>query len=273
VTLAVPHTKLEVYTRERPAELHRTPLAETRYLAFNMNRPALADPRVRQALAAAIDRQKIVDRVLLGGQLAARTFVPPVLRAGGGAGSESQPHLHAFAPTEARRLFFEAGYGPGRAFPKLELSAWSRSQAPVLEAIQAMWRETLGIETTIAIREAKVHLAALRGADYDIAFVTTLLDVLDPVALLDGFTTGAADNFPHWRDSEYDAAIARAGKGATREALWTELDTAETRLLTAAPVTPIYFNVRNYLLSPRVQGWQEDALWTRYYLNLTIHEN
>jgi hypothetical protein len=37
--------------------------------------------------------------------------------------------------------------------PRFELTAWSPSQVAVLEALQAMWREHLGIEVTIAIRE------------------------------------------------------------------------------------------------------------------------
>jgi oligopeptide transport system substrate-binding protein len=48
VTLSVPSTKIEPYTRDRPAEFHRAPAAETRFLAFNTTRPALADARVRR---------------------------------------------------------------------------------------------------------------------------------------------------------------------------------------------------------------------------------
>ena len=43
--------------------------------------------------------------------------------------------------------------------------------------------------------------------------------------------------------------------------------------LDAAPVAPLYFNARNWLMSPRVHGWQEDALWTRSYLNIYLDEN
>lgn len=76
VTMSVPFTKIEPYQRDRPAEIHRAPLAETRYLSFNTQRPPLNDARVRRALALAIDRQKIVERITRGGQTPAKNFCP-----------------------------------------------------------------------------------------------------------------------------------------------------------------------------------------------------
>jgi hypothetical protein len=36
---------------------------------------------------------------------------------------------------------------------------------------------------------------------------------------------------------------------------------------------PLYFNAKNFLLRPDVGGWQEDALWTRFYKNVGLQEN
>ena len=228
VTMSVPVTKIATYARERPAELQRTPLAETRYLAFNTTRPPLDDPAFRRALSDAIDREKIVDRVLLGGQQAARSFIPPALAPSPVVPTESAPKLF-----------------PNVGTIRLELTGWS--QTPVLEAIQAMWREKLGLNVTIALRDAKVHVAALRAGAYDIGFITEIPDVADPALVLAQFTTGAPGNYPHWSDARYDAAPS------------------EALLLASAPVAPLYFNTKNWLKSPRVQGWREDPFWTRDY--------
>ena len=280
VTMAVPQTKLEVYAQERPAELHRAPVAETRFLTFNTRRTALADTRVRQALSLAIDRTRIVERVMRGGQEPAWRFVPPALRASDqpaahsltASASASTPTSVRDDPTEARRLLAAAGFPEGKGFPRLELTAWSASQSVVLEAIQAMWRQELGIEIAVGIREAKVHLAALHSGDYDISFVTTtaLLDVADPFALLANFTAGADNNFPHWRSPEFDALLAEAAAQPDATAQSALLLRAETTLLDAMPIAPLYFNTRNWLMSPRVQGWQEDAFWTRDYTTLRL---
>jgi oligopeptide transport system substrate-binding protein len=272
VTVAIPTTKIAVYAREHSAELHRAPTAETRYLSFNLRRPALSDARVRRALTLAIDRRRIVERITLGGQEPAWRFLPPQLRAPSAAALVS-PLRDDFA--EAKRLLAEAGFPDGKNFPRLELTAWSPSQTPVLEALQAMWREALGINVSVAIREAKVHLTALATGDYDIAFATTLalLDVEDPAALFATFSTNAPDNFSHWSDAAFDRLVADALIARDPVAQSTQLLGAEKLLLDSAPVAPIYFNSRTWLMSPRVRGWQEDSLWRRSYLDLEVVEN
>jgi len=274
VTMTVPFTKLEPYAHEHPDELHRASIAETRFLSFNTQRPPLGDARVRRALSFALDRARLVERVTRGGQRPAVNFLPPALAIGRdgsprspelGAsnaaatdGSESRPH-----PVEARALLAAAGFAEGKNFPRLTLTAWSPSQTPVLEAIQAMWRQELGLDAAIAIREARVQLAALVSGDYDIAFATTapLLDVADPVALLENFSGASLDNYPRWHSAEFDRALAEG-----------DVAGAERLLLAAAPVAPLYFNTHNWLMSPRVQGWQEDALWSRSYLHVYLDE-
>ncbi len=270
VTMDVPRTKLDTYARDRPAELHRVPLAETRFLTFNTQRPPLTDARVRRALSLAIDRRKIVERVILGGQEPTAHLVPPSLLQGGDGspsrpgfvesnagtqdGSESRPHL-----AEARRLLAAAGFADGKSFPKLELSAWSHSQTPVLEAIQQMWKQELGIEVSLAVRDAKVHVSALIHGDYDIGFMTAIPDVADAADLLACFANGSPENYPHWVDADFSRALATGDHAA-----------AEQRLLESAAIAPLYFNTHHWLQSPRVHGWREDALWTRFYPGVSI---
>ncbi len=263
VTMSVPFTKIEPYQRDRPAEFHRAPLAETRYLSFNTQRPPLNDVRVRRALSLAINRPQIVERITKGGQTPSTEFLPipldaPLPR----EPSAWEPRLD---PVEAKRLFAEAGFADPKKFPRFEVTAWSPSQTPVLEAVQAMWREHLGIEVSIAIREAKVHLAALAAGNYDIGFVTTLIDVPDAASVLSDFITGAPGNYPHWSDPAYDqllADLAATAAPATRANLQAR---ADEDLLRAAIVAPLYRNTRTWLMSRRVQNWREDSLWARDY--------
>ncbi len=253
-TMAIPFSKVPVYTRERPAELHRAPMIETRCLAFNPQRPALNRDTCR-ALSLAIDRTKIVERVLQGGQIAATGFVPPQLR----PGAPPPPGSTAHDPAAARLLLAQAGFPGGRGFPKLELSGWTQSQ--VLEAIQQMWHEKLGIEIAIVVREAKVYLDALRTGDFDIAFATFIPDVADPAAMLADFTGGAPLNYPRWNDRAFDTALA-AGR----------LLDAEELLLEAGVIAPLYFNTKIWRMSPRLRGWQEDGLWGRCYQGIYFDE-
>jgi oligopeptide transport system substrate-binding protein len=271
VTMAVPFSKLATYTREHPEELHRLPMAETRYLTFNTARPPLNDPRVRRALSLALSRSQLVR---LGGYEPADRMVPPLLRDGADATPEvkSAPlpdgaPAAAGDPNPARQLLAAAGFPGGRAFPTLDLSTWARSD--LLEAIQQQWRQVLGIQVTLTVREARVHLAALRSGRYDIGFMSAIPDVADAWNLLQNFTTGAPANYPHWSDPDYDAAVAQVARtdGPDRA---EALAAAESRLAAAMPVAPLYYYTKHWLMRPAVQGWREDPLWTRYYLDLQL---
>jgi oligopeptide transport system substrate-binding protein len=88
--------------------------------------------------------------------------------------------------------------------------------------------------------------------------------------MLEEFVSGAPGNYPHWSDERFDQLIEQAKTSfdpGRREQL---LLSAEDRLLEESPLTPLYFNARNWLMSSRVRGWQSDALWTRFYLNVEL---
>jgi oligopeptide transport system substrate-binding protein len=266
ITMSVPTTKLEPYARERPTELHRAPLAETRYLTFNTSRAPLNDVRVRRALALSIDRKQLTERVLRGGQEPARHFVSSILL----PPEKSNAPAPESDPTEARKLLAAAGYPEGKGFPRLELASWPIG-TPILESIQDAWKKELGIDVALVTREAKVHLASLRDGQYDIGFITAIPDIADAGNLLAEFVTAAPSNYPRWSDHGFDQAMRAAARDPAMRS--THLRQAEERLLQEVPVFPLYFNAKNWLMSSRVRGWQYDALWTRFYLNVELTKN
>ena len=182
-----------------------------------------------------------------------------------------EPPKSAIVTTDgqlARSLLREAGFPDGSGFPRLELSTWVNS--PVTEAIQQMWKKELGIEVGLNLRDAKVHVTALREGNYDVGLITAIPDVLDAANILQDFTTAAPGNYPHWSDAQYDAAMSDAVLASDALTRANHLVRAEARLNEECPLTPLYFNAKNWLMSSRVRGWQHDALWTRFYLNVEI---
>ena len=270
VTMAVPFSKLDPYRIEHRNELHHAPLAETRYLAFNTTRAPLNDVRVRRALSLALDRAKLVDRVVHGGQEPAYRLVPAALRDGDDRETRLGGEIRE-DPAAARQLLSDAGFPGGRGFPRLELSSFVNT--PVTEAIQAMWKTELGIDVALVTREARVHVAALREGRYDIGFITAIPDVADAANLLGDFTTGSPANYPHWSDARYDELITRAAHTPDAALQAGRLREAEARLLAECPLAPLYFNATNWLMRPAVRGWHQDPLWTRFYQDVYLHED
>ena len=103
-------------------------------------------------------------------------------------------------------------------------------------------------------------------SEEEIAAVTRVLrsgwvaDYDDPISFLGLFTKDSAQNFTGWSDPAYDRALYEAARTPDRAARHALLRDAETRLLEAAPILPLYINTHVYLLHPSVQGWHPTLL-------------
>jgi len=217
---------------------------------------------VRRALSLAISRDKLVARVLQGGQQPALRFLPPFFREVPGSAAATSDFA-ADAAT-ARQLLSEAGFAGGSNFPNLEVTSWVNN--PALEAIQEMWRQELSLDIRIVVRDAKVHVAALQSGAYDIGFITAIPDAADPLNLLEHFRSDSPENYPRWTSARYDALLAEAE--ASRQPGFL-IAAAETLLASECPVAPLYYNTQNWLMNSRVKNWRADPFWTRDYTAVT----
>ncbi|HQU09807.1 MAG TPA: hypothetical protein PLV25_07600 [Opitutales bacterium] len=78
----------------------------------------------------------------------------------------------------------------------------------------------------------------------------------DPLAFLEIWTTFAANNLTGWSNAQYDAYIEEASQIIAPDQRLALLAKAEGLLLAQAPVIPVFWYTRTYLMDPRVQGWQ-----------------
>jgi oligopeptide transport system substrate-binding protein len=138
-------------------ELYIAPRLCTYFYGFNTTKPPLDNVLVRKALSYAIDRQKLIDTVLKGGQAPAWSLACPGIF-GNVAGSADFPGI-TFDPEMARDLLAEAGYAGGEGWPDVTLMFnTSEGHQRIAEFIQAGWMEHLGIAVTLANQEFKVYL-------------------------------------------------------------------------------------------------------------------
>ncbi|HUG46613.1 MAG TPA: peptide ABC transporter substrate-binding protein [Sphingomicrobium sp.] len=259
VTSTVSPDRIPSFRKTMPEQLRIDPYLGSYFFRLNVTRKPFDDPRVREALNLAVDRQLLVDRVTQGGQAPATGFTPN--------GLDDYPPLDRvrFNPERARQLLAEAGYPGGRGFPKSEiLINTSEAHRKVAEAIQAMWRQNLGIDVGIYNQEWKVYLDSQSNLDYDISRAGWIGDYPHAMTFLEIFTTGNGNNDTGWSNSTYDSLIQEAQASDPEKRLQL-LRQAETILLEELPVVPIYWYTRTYLLDERVEGWHPTLLDNRPY--------
>jgi oligopeptide transport system substrate-binding protein len=248
-------SRVEAYRRDSPALLRVDPYLATYFYRINTQRPFLSDPRVRRALALAVDRRAIVEKLLRGGQAPADAFTPP------GMAGYAPGVLLTTDFAAARALLAAAGHPNGAGLPTFQLSLNnSENHRLVAEAVQQGWLRELGVRVELHNQENKTMLAARRTGDYELMRADWVADYPDPSSFLQVWRGDSGNNYTGWSDSGYDAAMFAADRTsdpAERRELWRK---AEATMLDAAPIIPIYFYTHVFLIRPSVHGWYPTLL-------------
>jgi oligopeptide transport system substrate-binding protein len=255
VTYVLPFGKVDAYRRNSPQLLRTDPYLNTYFFRLNVRQSPLSNERVRRALALAVDRTAIVEKILRGGQVPATALTPP------GMGGYTPPPGIASDLAAARVLLAEAGFPEGRGLPALEmLYNTSTNHRLIAEAVQEMWRRGLGIEVKLLNQEFKVVLSERRAGRFQILLSDWVGDYLDPTTFLDLWRSDSGNNHTGWANPDYDALLFAAARTADPAARAVQLQRAESLMLAATPVIPLYYNTHLFLVQPSVRGWHPTLL-------------
>jgi oligopeptide transport system substrate-binding protein len=250
LTYDVPPAKIAGYQTQAADQLRLDPLLRTYYLNFNTTKPPLNNPKVRRALGLAVDRETIARTVLNHAWRPAPAFTPPDC----GGYTASAGMTTDFAA--ARQLLAEAGFPEGKGIPSLPVQVLNDGKQPkIAEALQAMWQRELGVRITIEPYEQKIWLQNQQSMTHTLAMLGWVADFPDPVTFLDILHTGNGNNWTGWSNAEYDRLLDTAAVTADAKARLALFQKAEALLLNEAPVAPLLYGARTYLIHPSVKNW------------------
>ncbi|MDE0348331.1 MAG: peptide ABC transporter substrate-binding protein [Gammaproteobacteria bacterium] len=241
------------WVREHLADhLRLTPLVSIMYLVFNVTKPPFDNPRVREALGIAIDRELLTARVMQSDEVPSPSLVPPMV-----PGYTSAVTVAEERPTRlerARRLLAEAGYGPGNPLTVTLRYISGVESKRVQVAISAMWKD-IGVATTLHHTELKSHFADLRQGDFEVAQAGWFGEN-NPEHYLNLLVSDTGDvNYGRFASGAFDALMDRAHAEADLERRLELLREAEAIGLAEHPVTPLYAVTIRGLVNPRIGGW------------------
>lgn len=159
---SVPITKISEVLEERIGDfeskppkyiLKSEPELTTVYLEMNMETPILKNKKVRQALNFAINRQKLVEKILKNqayeiGKFGITPPLPKIFNEYDFEGIEDISYV--YNPQRAKELLAEAGYPEGKNFPSLEMQFKAGSTDYLIASeIQSQLRSVLNINIDI----------------------------------------------------------------------------------------------------------------------------
>ena len=271
-TSTVPGESFEQVREELGDQLRVAPYLGVYYYGYNLTKPPFKDaPQLRQALSMAVDREQLVEKVTRRGELPAYSWVPPYM-------PDYESPQASFAALDqdernqiARRLYKEAGYSEENPLQiELRYNTNDFNQRVAL-AVQAMWSEVLGVETTLVNEEFRVLLANMREREVTQVFRSSWTgDYDDAHTFLSVLGTGFAANMPAYSSEQYDSLMQRAADETDPERRRLYLEEAERVMLADHPTIPIYFYVSKHLISPEVDGWGDNVLDYHYSRHLSF---
>jgi oligopeptide transport system substrate-binding protein len=272
LSYSVPASQFGWIRENLPGELHVSPQLSIYYYGFNLTQPPFkGNPGLRRALSLVIDRKRLTTAVTGLGEAPAYSWVPP-----GVANYTPQQFDYAGRSyeervAEARELYRRSGYSSERPL-EVEIRYNSGDVHNRLAvAIAAMWKDALGIETTLYAEEFRALLQTIQARKETQVFRSSWVgDYNDAFTFAQLHQSSFGINLTGYSNPAYDALLDEAMRTADPVRRRSLLEEAERLVLADHPVLPLYFYVNKHLVKPYVTGWSDNLMNVHYSKDLRL---
>lgn len=240
-------------------DFYHMPILGTYMYLFNTTKKPFDDVRVRQALAMAIDREQITDRVLRSGVVPSNRIIPPVIEDFQSLVSDETPLEQRVA--KAKSLLAEAGYSDLSTFPRFTIRYNTNDgHHRVAQSIQQMWKKYLGIDVSLENSEWKVFLKEQTAGNFEVCRQGWIGDFPDPATFLEIFLSTSENNHSKWKNKEFDQIVNSAITVQDDTERFKQLAKAEKLLAEQAPGFGLYHYAYFSLMRPEVKGFKPNKM-------------
>ena len=242
------------------------------YLAMNLDRAPFNDPRVRRAVAHAIDRTPIVKLVYQGLASAATGPLPP------STWGQAPVTPYATDPDRARALLEEAGYDHALR-PKLYVMSTPRIYMPAPEEVARIIQGHLhevGIDVELVVNPIGEHLRATGNGEHDLCLRGWSADNRDPDNFLYVLFAGenavppSASNVAFVRDARLSGLLRWAQETSSRPEREQFYREAQYILHETVPWVPLAHAEIRVALRRRVAGLDVDPSGILYFQRVIV---
>jgi oligopeptide transport system substrate-binding protein len=236
----------------------RRPMISLRFYGFNTRQRPLDDRRVRQAILYALNREAIIEEVLLGRFALARGILPPGIQ-----GFNPNLRGYAFDPDKARELLAEAGYPGGRGLPPIAI--WASVKLDQLLREQERMKadlEAVGIRAELKyLTDWPAYSRKLLEGQFPVFLYAWYADVPDPDNFLFKlFHSRSPRNFFGYVNPLVDELLERARRETDPMRRMDLHRQAEQLIVADAPVIPIMHHTYERVFQRYVRNLEVSGL-------------
>tara|TARA_Y100000052_G_scaffold27480_1_gene35555 strand:+ start:222 stop:1925 length:1704 start_codon:yes stop_codon:yes gene_type:complete len=248
-------TELEVIRTESDLTLAEKPGLNIGFWAFNTQRPPFDNPDVRRALAAAIDKNTLLEAVYFDSATRAKTLLPAASWA-----FQNDADDTAYNPVLARKLLADAGVAPGFSMTIWAMPverAYNPNANKMAELIQRYLRD-VGVEATIVSYDWTTFRRHLQEGLHDSVLIGWSADNGDPDnfyrPLLSCGAIPSGTNRAMWCNDDYDKLLNEALQTDDIEERTTIYKQVNRLLYERLPLVPIAHAYRYQAYRNELQG-------------------
>lgn len=255
----IPLTQIGWLRQNMPAAVHTKPLLALSYISINLRHPPLNDLRLRRALNLAIDREIITEKVLRLGEPAAYSIVPPgTANYPAGVALDFRSLSPAARLAKAQWLMTQMGYGPDNHLQLAFETFDEPNNKRIAAVVQAMLRQ-VWIDIDIVVMDAVAHGRNMHTGNFDLGVSSWYADFNDATNFLDLLRADSGNNYGHYANPAYDAALDAAQQEPDAARRGAMLAAAERMALKDYPWVPLRLRTSQDLVQPYVKGWVDNA--------------
>ena len=259
----VPPYQIEQLKEDKNIQVDLIDGFRTIYLGMNFKHAPFDDIRVRQALNYAIDRDAIIDSIMLG--TAVKAIGP---EATGIPGASKDLPTYDYNPEKAKQLLAEAGYPDGLKIRFDAPFGRYNMDKQVAEAIQAQLLQ-VGITAELRTLDWSIYSDMLKKGDETQLF---LVGKGSPAGDLD-FTaqicwvTGASLNYSFMSLPDIDELVAKQRRTVDPVERLEVLQKMQERIMEELPWVPLYYEKQIVAKRKDVTG---EFIWPHEFIDLRL---
>ena len=125
-----------------------------------------------------------------------------------------------------------------------------------------MWKQKLGVETSLENYEWKTYLGVRKEGNFDVARGAWCADYNEASTFLDLLTSNNGNNDGKWSNTEYDDLLEASTTSDNPNEMYTK---AEKIMADDMALAPIYHYASVFLLKADVKGWPYNNAERNWY--------
>jgi oligopeptide transport system substrate-binding protein len=229
-------------------KISHLPIDGTFWVVCNTQKAPLSDQRVREALSLAIDRETLIAHLLGGGQLPARSPIPPGMKL---SSKESQN----VAQIEKAQALYQNYLKDGGTSVAITLNY--QPQDPfrrLAQYLQQTWQKNLGVTIHLEAMEKQLLNAKEREGKCELSLGEWFADFHHPYAFFNLFEEpGGYLNTAKWDDEPFRVAVKQGLYALDPDEQKKYFAQAEERMAQQLPVIPLYHHSFDYIKGDAIE--------------------